>query len=172
MGQPLMPAGTTQIILTGDNAAASRYIEARLSKFALDVVFSPKVTTWASSYDGRNKEPVTLPEPTKAALKAWLQVRGTEDGPLFVNFDRAGKGERLTGSAVYFIVRELGTKAGLSVRPHGLRHLAITSALDNIDSIATGSDVTTLPKTETYAMLLAGLGLMGFAARRRKQPKA
>lgn len=48
-------------ILTGDNAAAARYIEARLSKFALDVVFSPKVTQWASSYDGRNKEPVTLP---------------------------------------------------------------------------------------------------------------
>lgn len=48
-------------ILTGDNAAAPRYIEARLSKFALDVVFSPKVTHWAASYDGRNKEPVTLP---------------------------------------------------------------------------------------------------------------
>lgn len=47
--------------LTGDNAAASRYIEARLSKFALDVVYSPKVTEWAASYDGRNKEPVTLP---------------------------------------------------------------------------------------------------------------
>lgn len=48
-------------ILTGDNAAAPRYIEARLSKFALDVAFSPKVTNWAASYDGRNKEPVTLP---------------------------------------------------------------------------------------------------------------
>ncbi|WP_081887938.1 DNA gyrase/topoisomerase IV subunit A [Verrucomicrobium sp. BvORR034] len=48
-------------ILTGDGAAASRYIESRLTKFALDVVFSPKVTDWASSYDGRNKEPVTLP---------------------------------------------------------------------------------------------------------------
>lgn len=48
-------------ILTGDNAAAPRYIEARLSKFALDVVFSPKVTQWVSSYDGRNREPVTLP---------------------------------------------------------------------------------------------------------------
>ena len=68
------------------------------------------------------KEPVTLPEPTKAALEAWLQARGTEDGPLFVNFDRAGKGGRLTGSAVYFIVRGLGTKAGLTVHPHGLRH--------------------------------------------------
>lgn len=48
-------------ILTGDGAAASRYIEARLSKFALDVVFNPKTTEWKQSYDGRNKEPVTLP---------------------------------------------------------------------------------------------------------------
>lgn len=48
-------------ILTGDDAAAPRYIEARLSKFALDVLYSPKVTEWMSSYDGRNKEPVTLP---------------------------------------------------------------------------------------------------------------
>lgn len=48
-------------ILTGDGAAASRYIEARLSKFALDVVFNPKTTEWQSSYDGRNKEPITLP---------------------------------------------------------------------------------------------------------------
>lgn len=48
-------------ILTGDRAAAPRYIEARLSKFALDVVFNPKTTTWLSSYDGRNKEPETLP---------------------------------------------------------------------------------------------------------------
>tara|TARA_B100001093_G_scaffold61320_1_gene51621 strand:- start:24936 stop:27554 length:2619 start_codon:yes stop_codon:yes gene_type:complete len=48
-------------ILTGDRAAASRYIEARLSKFALDVVFSPKITNWQSSYDGRRKEPINLP---------------------------------------------------------------------------------------------------------------
>lgn len=48
-------------VLTGDSAAAPRYIEARLSKFALDVVFSPKITEWKLSYDGRNKEPVTLP---------------------------------------------------------------------------------------------------------------
>ena len=48
-------------ILTGDRAAASRYIEARLSKFALEVVFSPKVTDWQLSYDGRKKEPVNLP---------------------------------------------------------------------------------------------------------------
>ncbi|MDR2889996.1 MAG: DNA gyrase/topoisomerase IV subunit A [Alistipes sp.] len=48
-------------ILTGDGAAAARYIEARLSKFALDVVFNPKTTDWMLSYDGRNQEPVTLP---------------------------------------------------------------------------------------------------------------
>ena len=48
-------------ILTGDDAAAPRYIEARLSKFALDVLFSPKVTQWQKSYDGRNDEPVHLP---------------------------------------------------------------------------------------------------------------
>jgi len=48
-------------ILTGDSAAASRYIEARLSKFALDVVFSPKITDWQLSYDGRKKEPIHLP---------------------------------------------------------------------------------------------------------------
>ena len=48
-------------ILTGDDAAAPRYIEARLSKFALDVLFSPKVTEWQKSYDSRNDEPVHLP---------------------------------------------------------------------------------------------------------------
>ncbi len=48
-------------VLTGDSAAAARYIEARLSKFAMDVVFNPKTTIWKLSYDGRNKEPVNLP---------------------------------------------------------------------------------------------------------------
>lgn len=48
-------------ILTGDRAAAGRYIEARLTKFALDTVFNPKTTDWQLSYDGRNKEPITLP---------------------------------------------------------------------------------------------------------------
>lgn len=48
-------------VLTGDRAAASRYIEARLSKFALDVVFNPKITEWQASYDGRRKEPINLP---------------------------------------------------------------------------------------------------------------
>ena len=49
-------------IHTGDGAAAARYIEARLTPFALDVVFNPKTTVWLPSYDGRNKEPENLPE--------------------------------------------------------------------------------------------------------------
>ncbi|MDR1680048.1 MAG: DNA gyrase/topoisomerase IV subunit A [Prevotellaceae bacterium] len=60
-------------ILTGDGAAAPRYIEARLSKFALEVLFSPKITEWKASYDGRNKEPVSLP--VKFPL---LLAQGTE----------------------------------------------------------------------------------------------
>lgn len=60
-------------VLTGDSAAAPRYIESRLTPFALEVIFSPKVTTWASSYDGRNKEPVTFP--TKFPL---LLAQGAE----------------------------------------------------------------------------------------------
>ncbi|MFT4803995.1 MAG: topoisomerase-4 subunit A [Psychroserpens sp.] len=48
-------------ILTGDRAAAARYIEARISKFGLDVVYNPKITQWQSSYDGRRKEPINLP---------------------------------------------------------------------------------------------------------------
>ncbi|WP_019539712.1 DNA gyrase/topoisomerase IV subunit A [Proteiniphilum acetatigenes] len=60
-------------ILTGDGAAAPRYIEARLNKFALEVLFNPKTTEWKASYDGRNKEPVTLP-----AKFPLLLVQGAE----------------------------------------------------------------------------------------------
>jgi topoisomerase-4 subunit A len=65
-------------ILTGDGAAAPRYIEARLSKFALDVVFNSKTTEWKLSYDGRNKEPVTLP--VKFPLLLTLGVEGIAVG--------------------------------------------------------------------------------------------
>ncbi|NSW95202.1 MAG: DNA gyrase/topoisomerase IV subunit A, partial [Bacteroidales bacterium] len=65
-------------ILTGDGAAAPRYIEARLSKFALEVVFNPKTTEWKLSYDGRNKEPVTLP--VKFPLLLAMGVEGIAVG--------------------------------------------------------------------------------------------
>ena len=65
-------------ILTGDRAAAPRYIEARLSKFALDVLYAPKVTQWQQSYDGRNKEPVFLP--AKFPLLLAMGVEGIAVG--------------------------------------------------------------------------------------------
>ena len=71
---------------------------------------------------------LTLPGPTKEAIQQWLEARGTEPGPLFTNLDRARKGCRLTGTSLYRIVRRLGEKVGLKVRPHGLRHTAITEA--------------------------------------------
>lgn len=79
---------------------------------------------------------LTLPDPTRAALIEWLSVRGITPGPLFCNFDHAGKGERLTGTSIYRIVRSLGERLGVKVRPHGIRHSAITEALT-----ATGGDI-------------------------------
>ncbi|MEO0446279.1 MAG: DNA gyrase/topoisomerase IV subunit A [Verrucomicrobiota bacterium] len=65
-------------IFTGDNAAAPRYIEAKLSKFALEILFNPKTTVWAASYDGRNKEPIHLP--AKFPLVLALGVEGIAVG--------------------------------------------------------------------------------------------
>ncbi len=79
---------------------------------------------------------LTLPDPTRAALIEWLSVRGITPGPLFCNFDHAGKGDRLTGTSIYRIVRSLGERLGVKVRPHGIRHSAITEALT-----ATGGDI-------------------------------
>jgi integrase/recombinase XerC len=77
----------------------------------------------------REKVRLALPGPTREALAAWLAFRGDGPGPLFVRLDRGGTG-RLTGGAVYALVRQLGERAGLKARPHGLRHAAITRVLD------------------------------------------
>jgi integrase/recombinase XerC len=88
------------------------------------------------------KQSLTLPPETKAALETWLVIRGEAAGPLFYSFDRARKGNgRLTGAGLYDMVRSLGTKAGLRVWPHGLRHAAITEALD-----LTGGNVRAVQK--------------------------
>ncbi len=73
---------------------------------------------------------ITLPPETIAALRAWLEQRGLEPGPLFINFDRAGKGRRLASTSIYRIVRELGEQVQVRARPHGLRQAAITAVLD------------------------------------------
>ncbi|MHC1698951.1 MAG: tyrosine-type recombinase/integrase [Geobacteraceae bacterium] len=71
---------------------------------------------------------LSLPKPTAEALSQWLHIRGVEPGPLFTNFDRAGKGARLTATSIYRLVRGLGKTVGAKVRPHGIRHSAITTA--------------------------------------------
>lgn len=99
---------------------------------ALDVAdFDAQTETLSVRGKGKEfAEKLTLPEPTAKALREWLETRGKDGLPLFTNFDRAGKGSRLTTTAIYCIVRDLGRKAGIEARPHGLRHAAITAALD------------------------------------------
>lgn len=88
------------------------------------------------------KSRLTLPPETLVALAAWLQIRGPGGVPLFHRLDRAGRGAgRLTGAAIYLMVRSLGRRAGLETRPHGLRHAAVTEALD-----LTGGDVRAVQK--------------------------
>ena len=86
------------------------------------------------------KEALTLPNETKKVLSEWIEIRGAGSGPLFHNFDPAGKMAGLTGDGLYKIIRKLGELAGIKARPHGLRHSAITSALDitggNIRAVA------------------------------------
>jgi integrase/recombinase XerC len=78
-----------------------------------------------------SKMKLTLPPETKKALEAWLGVRGVAPGPLFCSMNRAKPGEgRLTAIGLYGMVREIGRKVGRKVWPHGLRHAAITEALD------------------------------------------
>lgn len=76
----------------------------------------------------REPETITLPDETAEALSEWLLFRGNEPGPLFYNFD--GKRERLLGDGIYRIMRRYSQIIGAPLRPHGLRHTAITAALD------------------------------------------
>ena len=93
------------------------------------------------------RETLTLPEPTRRALADWLAIRGGQPGPLFTNVDRAKKGDgRLTGAGIWGIVVALGEATGQTVRPHGLRHAAITTALD-----ATGGDVRRVQRFSRHA---------------------
>lgn len=84
---------------------------------------------WVRGKKRTEKEGRTLPAPTMAALEAWLSHRGREDGPLFHTLSRAHQG-RLTPRGLFGVVRAWGRAAGVRVTPHGLRHAAITHALD------------------------------------------
>lgn len=78
----------------------------------------------------RERETVRLPAPTRGALAAFLAMRGGHEGALFFALDPKSFGHRLTGAAIYQIVRDVGAKVGVQTRPHGLRHTAITAALE------------------------------------------
>ena len=93
---------------------------------------------------------LSLSRQARAALAAWVAARGPGPGPLFVRLDRAGPGRgRLTGESVRRLVGGLGRRAGLAraVRPHGLRHQAITAALD------AGRDVRDVRRFSRHASL-------------------
>ena len=85
--------------------------------------------TVAITGKGRTQKTIlSLPDPTKAALASWLEVRGMNVGPLFISFDRTGRGDRLTRNGLYAIIVALGKRVGINTRPHGIRHLSITEA--------------------------------------------
>jgi integrase/recombinase XerC len=88
----------------------------------------------AGKGDGGQTTPITMPASLKADLAAWLAVRGDQPGPLFQNRDNAAQnkaaGRRLSSVGVRAIVRLCGNQGGVRVRPHGLRHAAITQALE------------------------------------------
>jgi integrase/recombinase XerC len=94
------------------------------------------------------KTSISLPEPTRQALAAWVAVRGDAPGPLFIGLSRSCLGGRLSGTAVYEIVRRLGNRAGIRATPHGLRHAAITEALDQF-----GGDVRRVQRFSRHKKL-------------------
>lgn len=105
----------------------------RAEVVALDLEhYAPSAGTLSILGKGRReRETLTLPPATKAALDRWIALRGTEPGPLIYTLDHRRPRGRLTGVGLWTIVRRLSQDAGIApVRPHGLRHAAITAALD------------------------------------------
>lgn len=99
--------------------------------------FDPKESRLSILGKARNdREWVTLTDRTKEAIENWLRHRRAGPGPLFTNFDPAGKGERLTDTSIYRIIKAYGLR-----RPHGLRHTGITEALER-----TGGDLRAVQK--------------------------
>lgn len=91
----------------------------------LEHVDQERGVLWVLGKRRTARQALTLPPQTRDALAAWIRSRGAEPGPLFPNLDRARKGGRLTGTSLYRLVKGHGLG-----RPHGLRHLAVTEALD------------------------------------------
>lgn len=96
----------------------------------LDLKTSTILTT-----NGSKRKLKRLPAATKNAIEEWIRHRGIEPGPLFVNFDHARKGKRLSSTSIYRIVKEWGHKAGIRITPDQLRQTAITEALGNASKL-------------------------------------
>lgn len=91
--------------------------------------FDPIHKTISIIAKGKSQKVIlSLPEASITALAKWIDIRGKGQGPLFTNFDRAKKGNRLTKNGLYELIRNLGLKVGIKTRTHGLRHLSITEA--------------------------------------------
>jgi integrase/recombinase XerC len=99
------------------------------------------------------KESLSLPTRTRKILKDWIEARGDSHGPLFVNFHHDGiiNGKRLSADGVYYVVKNLGTRTGQKVRPHGLRHTSISEAVRKTQAI--GMDVTKVLKFSRHKNL-------------------
>ena len=93
-----------------------------------------------------DREPMTLPEPTIAALAAWVEVRPPGTGALFVGLSRANAGGRLDEGSIYRIIRHRAAAVGIETSPHRLRHAAITEALN-----VTNGDVRSVQKFSGHA---------------------
>jgi integrase/recombinase XerC len=97
------------------------------------------------------REPMTMPANAKGALSNWLELRGSNaaEAPLFISLDNASKGKRISGSGIYHLIRDqLGVRANVPARPHGIRHTAITAALDH-----TGGDYRLVRSFSRHASL-------------------
>jgi len=96
------------------------------------------------------------------ALKAWLAVRGQKQGPLFTNYEHGGRGEGITRTGVYHIVKSLGQRVGIKTRPHGIRHASITEALEitkdprSVQRFSRHRDLETLMRYDDNREDLAG----------------
>ncbi|MCP4751675.1 MAG: tyrosine-type recombinase/integrase [Proteobacteria bacterium] len=88
-----------------------------------------------TSPDGVSQRTMKLPKTTLQALKKWIEFRGREEGPLFTNFDHAGKGKRLTGTSIYRIIRKLGDDIGIRTGPQGIRNAAIAEVVKKADQV-------------------------------------
>jgi integrase/recombinase XerC len=96
----------------------------------------------------RGRQTLELTPKAKDALKLWIKERGEAEGPLFIALDNSSYGKRLKGGGLYAVIQKIGLAVGLKVRPHGLRHAAITEALD-----ATNGDVRAVQQFSRHKSL-------------------